>query len=86
MAPDVEALVTKAREATLLALDIYNRPATVFRSEGFLVMMVIAWTSILHAIFERDGVDYFHKDADDNPVLVDGDKKAWEIMECVKKH
>ena len=50
------------------------------------MMMVIAWTSILHAIFERDSVDYFYKDSDDNAVCVDRDKKAWEITECVKKH
>ena len=50
---DVERFVIKARESALLALDIYNRPATIFKSEGFVVMMIIAWTSLLHAIFHK---------------------------------
>ena len=83
---DVETLVTKAREAALLALDIYNRPATVFRSEGFLVMMVIAWTSVLHAVFQRESVDYFYKDSEGKHELIEGDLKAWELSQCVKRY
>ncbi len=67
--PDqVERLVLKARQAAVLALDIYNRPGTEFRTEGYVVMMVVAWTAALQAIFERDGVDYIHRDESGEPV------------------
>lgn len=80
---EVERLVIKAREAALLALDIYNRPATIFRTEGFTVMMVIAWTSLFHAIFQNRGVNYFYMNQDGTPKIVDGDNKAWELSQCL---
>jgi hypothetical protein len=86
LAPEVEALVRKARESALLALHVYNSPATVFRTEGFVVLMVIAWTAVFHAIFELRAVSYFYTEPDGvTPKLVDGDKKAWELDTCMKK-
>lgn len=84
---EVEELVLKAKECAVLSLDIYNRPATVFKSEGFIIMILIAWTSLLHAIFQRDGVDYFTKDDNgDNVILPDNDCRAWELSRCVKEY
>ncbi|XXV34517.1 DUF3644 domain-containing protein [Sorangium sp. So ce1504] len=84
--PEVEALVRKARESALLALHVYNAPATVFRTEGFAVLMVIAWTSLFHAVFEQRSESYFYTEPDGvTPKLVDGDKKAWELDTCMKK-
>lgn len=79
----VEILVIKAKESAILAIDIYNRPATAFRSQGFTVMMVIAWTSLLHAIFELKNEDYYHRDEDNNIITIDGDNKAWELSKCI---
>jgi hypothetical protein len=81
----VESLVVKARESAILAIDIYNRPATSFRSQGFTVMMIIAWTSLLHAIFENEKIDYYYY-KDGNAVVIDGDKKAWELSRCVNEY
>ena len=79
----IECLVEKAREAAILAIDIYNRPMTVFRSQGYIVMMIIAWTSLLHAIFESEGTDYHYYGRDSQPEMVDGDKKTWELSTCI---
>ncbi len=81
--PDVEALVRKARESALLSLHVYNSPSTVFRTEGFSVLMVIAWTALFHAIFEQRGDNYFYMADDGTPKIVDGDKKAWELGSCI---
>lgn len=83
---EVERMVVKAREAAILALDIYNRPATIFRTEGFTVMMIIAWTSLFHGIFERKGINYFYLKDDGSPELIDGDEKAWEISKCINEY
>jgi hypothetical protein len=80
--PQVEALLRKAREAALLALQIYNNPTTSFRTEGFSVMMVIAWTALFHAVFEKRGQKYCHLDPKtQQPIVIDGDEKAWELAE-----
>ena len=81
--PEVEALVRKARESALLGLHVYNSPSTVFRTEGFVVLMVIAWTALFHAIFEHRGELYFYMEDDGTPKLVDEDQKAWELGTCM---
>lgn len=81
----VEELVVKARDSAILAIDIYNRPIATFRSQGYIVLMIIAWTSLFHAIYEQNGDDYFYKDRQGNPILIDGDKKAWELDRCIDK-
>ncbi len=79
-------LLNKSRESAKLAISIYNNPTTVFRSPGYIVLMSIAWTSLFHAIFERDNVKYYDKDPNDRRkyIYIDGDKKAWELSKCIK--
>jgi hypothetical protein len=79
-------LVKKAKEFCLLAVSTYNNPFTHFKTHGFIVDIVIAYTALFHAIFEKRGVAYFYMDKHDSPKVIDGDKKAWELSECIKKY
>ncbi len=81
----VEELVVKAKDSAILAIDIYNRPIAAFRSQGFIVLMIIAWTSLFHAIYEQESVDYFYKDKQGKTIFIDGDKRAWELGHCIDK-
>ncbi len=83
---EVEGLVLKAKESSLLALDIYNRPTAIFKSEGFIVLIIIAWTSLLHAIFQKNKKCYFHTEEDGSPKMVDNEEKAWELSKCLKEY
>ncbi|MFB2680338.1 DUF3644 domain-containing protein [Shewanella mangrovisoli] len=78
-------LLKKAKEFALLAVSTYNNPFTTFKSYGFIVNIIIAWTALLHAIFEKKGVEYFYKDEFGQPILKDGDKKAWELSKCCEE-
>jgi hypothetical protein len=76
-------LLQKAQDSAILAVEIYNKPATKFRSYGFIVLMVIAWTSLLHAIFEKNHIKYYYRKKDTRFFqYIDGEKKAWELSEC----
>lgn len=88
MKKKVSMLLKKARESSILAVNVYNNPGTVFRSNGYIVLMTIAWTSLFHAIFERDNVKYFYKDKEDKRkyAYLDGEKKAWELKSCLKQY
>jgi len=80
-------LIEKAKESALLAVDIYNKPKTSFRAGGFVVLMCIAWTALLHAIFEKQKKKYFYPD-DKNPrryKKIDGEYKAWELLKLAKE-
>ena len=77
----------KCREAALLAVETYNRPGTLFRSGGFIVLMVIAWTALLHGVFfKRKIKPFYRKKGSKRFEKVNGDYKAWELSECVGQY
>src|SRR4051794_27312031 len=76
-------LLAKARESALAALRVYNDPVAGFRTETFIVLMVIAWNALLQAILERDGEDYYARDESGAQFLIDGRprvKETWELV------
>ncbi|OLF34388.1 hypothetical protein BTW00_13670 [Psychrobacter sp. C 20.9] len=49
-------------DSALLGVEIYNKPRTTFRSEGFITMMIMAWTRLFHAYFNSTiGDKYYYK-------------------------
>jgi hypothetical protein len=41
-------LIEKAKEAALCAIKVFNDPLIRFKSESYVVLMMIAWTYLLH--------------------------------------
>ena len=82
----VDELIDKSRDSALLSVCIFNNPLMRFRSHGFIVQLNIAWTALFHAIFERDGIDYYHTDKAGNYIHIDGQKKAWELEKCANEY
>lgn len=82
----VRLSISKARDAATMAIDVYNRPATAFRTPGYVVLMIIAWTALLHAIFERRKVAYYYRKKNSRRFeMIDGDRKAWELSKCLQE-
>ena len=78
-------LLANARESALAALRIYNDPLAGYRTEAFIVLMVGAWNSLLQAILERSGIDYYERDESGAQVLIDGRAKVLATWELVKR-
>lgn len=79
--------IDKSREESLLAIQVYNNPTIRFRTEGFIVYMIISFTALFHAIYEKKGVEYWYIDEITGmPIMVDGDKKYWELSKCVTEY
>lgn len=51
-------LIKKSREAAMSAVQIYNNPNILFKSESFVVLMNIAWTYLMHAFYRENKIDY----------------------------
>ena len=54
-----------------------------YRTETFIVLMVGAWNSLLQAILERGGIDYYACDASGAQELIDDRPKVrgtWELV------
>jgi len=69
----------------LLGVEVYNKPATAFRSGGYIVLMSVAWTALLHAIFFRRGIKPYYRSRTSQKRYqrIEGDYKAWELGECI---
>lgn len=84
---NVKQCLEKSRDSALLAVETYNKPAIKFRSGGYIVLMVISWTSLFHAIFFRNKIKPFYREKDSKRFeKKDGDFCYWELKECVKQY
>src|SRR6266496_253893 len=81
----VKATLEKARDSALLAVEVYNKPAVKFKSGGYITLMIIAWTALLHAIFYKKNRKPFRKEHG-RFVKIDGDFKHWELAECLSQY
>jgi len=83
---EVKTLIQKARESAMLAVETYNRPTASFRSGAYVVLMTIAWTSLIHASFFRRKIKpFYRKSNSQHCVKLDGEPKRWELKECLQQ-
>ena len=59
--------IEKCRAAAIAAVDVYNRPGSRFRTAHYIVLIVIAWTALFHAIFYRKGAKPWCREKGKNP-------------------
>lgn len=73
-------------DSALLAVEVYNKPRTAFRSEAYVALMVMAWTRLFHAHFHATIGDRYYYKKKGRYELIDGERKAWELGTCIKKY
>ena len=80
-------LLRKSREAALNAVQTFNNPLTTFKAETFIVLMVIAWTYLLHAYYRREGVEYRYYEKRSKRRrfnrTTSGAYRYWELGKCL---
>ena len=82
----VRLALEKARESALLAVEVYNKPGNTFRSGGYIVLMVIAWTALFHAVFFRRKTKPYYREKNRRYKRIDGDYKHWELDESLRQY
>lgn len=82
-----EELLRKSREAALAAVQVFNNPNITFKSEMFIVMMVVAWTYLMHAFYRGQHIEYRYYRQTGNKRKYDrtskGAYKHWELERCL---
>lgn len=83
-------LLKKSSDSALAAVQIYNNPLITFKSETFIVLMVIAWTYLLHAYYRDKNIEYRYidesKSTDKRRIYQKtkyGEHKHWELEKCL---
>lgn len=82
-----KTILESSMDSALLAVEIYNKPRTTFRAEAYITLMIMAWTRLFHAHFNNTiGDRFYYKNPNGRFKMVDGQRKAWELTECIKKY
>lgn len=80
-------LLSKSQEAALSAIRIFNDPQVTFKAETYIILMVIAWTYLLHAHYRTERIEYrYYKQRPKRKVFdrtKHGAYKYWELERCL---
>lgn len=80
-------LVVNSRDAALTAIRTFNDPHVSFKSETYVVLMIIAWTYLLHAYYRSKGIEYKYHSQGPKRRKFDRTKhgayKYWELERCL---
>lgn len=83
-----QELLNKSREAVFAAVQVFNNPLITFKSEMFIVNMIIAWTYLLHAYYRSQKIEYrYYEELPSGRRKFDKTKhgayKYWELERCL---
>ena len=82
-------LLLKSREAGLASVQIFNNPQITFKSELYIVLMVIAWTYLLHSYYRKKKIEYRYFRLVNGKRVFDrtkaGAQKHWELARCLNE-
>lgn len=82
-------LLKKSRESALAAVQIFNNPNITFKAESYIVLMIIAWTYLLHAHCRSKGIEYRYFTSGGSRRRFDRTKKGaykyWELERCLNE-
>jgi len=80
-------LIAQSQDAALAGIQVFNNPLIRFKSETFIVLMIISWTYLLHAFCRQKGIEYryFQMRGGRRHFIRSGDGgfKYWELTACV---
>jgi hypothetical protein len=80
-------LIAKSRESMLSAVQIFNNPNILFKSESFIVLSIISWTYLMHAYYRGKDIDYRYCAVRGKRKKFDKTKrgayKYWELERCL---
>lgn len=81
-------LIVESKQAALNAIQTFNNPLATFKTETFIVLMVIAWRSLLHAYYRGINVEYRYFDRKNrNSSFMrtkSGAFRYWDLEKCLQ--
>ena len=82
--------LAKAKESCLAAVAAYNNPTVEFRSGTYIVLVIIAWTSLFHAIFYRRHIKPWRVRSGMGRGTrydrIGSDARHWDLYECLRHY
>jgi hypothetical protein len=80
----------KCRSAAIAAVEVYNRPGPRFRTAQYVLLIILAWTALFHAIFhKRNKRPWYRRTGTGTGTRydkVDGEPKHWDLSYCLGQY
>lgn len=80
-------LLEKSKEAALGAVQLFNNPNMHFKAESYVVLMIIAWTYLMHAYYRDKHIEYRYFNQQGKRRKFSrtrhGAYKYWELEKCL---
>ncbi len=73
ISPLSRSFLNKSKNSCLLAVEVYNKPNVNFRTENYILLMMISWTSAFHALFIEKGLKYKYSD-----------EEYYDLIKCIE--
>jgi len=73
----------------MAAVEAYNRPGPRFRTAQYLILIVMAWTALFHALYFKKRRNPWYRKRGTAAIRyekIDGEPKHWDLAECLKQH
>lgn len=78
----VKENLEKCQSTAIAAVEVYNKPGPRFRTAHYIVLIIMSWTALFHALFYRRRQNPWYQKGG-RYIKVDGDYKHWELSECL---
>lgn len=80
-------ILSSSLDAATYAVEVYNRPRATFRTQNFVMLMIVAWTRLFHAHFcSTIGDRFYYKERNGRYRRIDGERKAWDLSTCINRY
>jgi hypothetical protein len=80
----------KAQSAAIAAVEVYNKPGPRCRTAHYVVLVIIAWTALFHAIFYKQGRRPWDTRGGTGCGMryarIDGAPKHWDLAESLTQY
>jgi hypothetical protein len=91
LSKNVREQLEKCRDSAIAAVEVYNRPSPRFRTAHYIVLIIMSWTALFHAIFYKQRRNPWYKEDGKSAkgnryIRVDDEIKHWELSECLKQY
>jgi hypothetical protein len=82
-----QSILSGSIDSALLAVEVFNKPRASFRTQNYILLMILAWTKLFHAHFHRNiGNRFYYKKQNNRYEIIDGERKAWELKTCIRRY
>ncbi|ORU94945.1 MAG: hypothetical protein A6F71_10050 [Cycloclasticus sp. symbiont of Poecilosclerida sp. M] len=89
LSQNVKNHLVKCQTCAVYAVGAYNHPGSQFRTALYVILIVMAWTALFHALFFQENQKPWRRKKGTKAIRyekIDGEPKYWGLAECLEQY